>query len=140
MDYVHKDSNSCSKSEVDLFSVPPTQAVIDDSTLINVAPLNAVGSGTAATPIEFVIPASSENLIDLSTVLLGLKIEITKGNGDSVDAVVPVYPETNFLPTYFSQVEVYLNGKRVSSPSSNYPTKHIWKLSLTFLQMLKILF
>ena len=132
MDYVHKDSNSCSKSEVDLFSVPPTQAVIDDSSLISVAPLNAVGSGTAATPIEFVIPASSENLIDLSSVSLALKIEITKANGDSVDAAVPVYPETNFLHTYFSQVEVCLNGKRVSSPSSSYPYKAYLETLINF--------
>ena len=120
MDYVHKESGSCSKSEVDLFRVPPTQAVIDDTNLISIAPINAVG-GSSTTPLEFVIPASSEHLIDLSSTALALKVEITKGNGDVVTAATPVYPENNFLYTYFSQVEVFLNGKRVSSASSNYP-------------------
>ena len=72
------------------------------------------------TPIEFLIPGSADNFIDLSNVYMYLKVQIVNGDGSDVQSTIQVYPECNFLQTFFSECEINLNGKKVSSNSSNY--------------------
>lgn len=116
---VHRDSGKCSKSEVDLFSLPDTQVAIESDATIAVAPIHSV-TGDTQTPIEFLIPGSADNFIDLSSIEMYLKVKIVKGDGSNVEETTRVYPENNFLQTAFSQCCVTLNGKAVSSNSSNY--------------------
>ena len=119
MNYLHKNSAPCTKTEVDLFTVPPTQTAILDTQLISISPINSV-SGLNSTPVEFVIPGSSEYFLDLSSVSLQLRVQLVKANGDQLPTTSEAFPESNFLHTYFNQVAISLNGKKVSSSSSNY--------------------
>jgi hypothetical protein len=41
---MHKDSCLCSKSELDLFSVPPTQVVMEKGFWENVDPITSISS------------------------------------------------------------------------------------------------
>ena len=83
MALVHDHSMPCSKSEMELFSVPPTQMVIDDSEYVEYRPfggLNALG------PIEFVIPGTGSKYIDINNTQLYLKVKITKADGSNCDS------------------------------------------------------
>ena len=78
MALVHDHSAPCSKSEMDLFSVPPTQMVIEDSEYVEYRPfggLNALG------PIDFVIPRTDSKYLDINNIQLYLKVKVTKGDG-----------------------------------------------------------
>ena len=119
MSHLHKSSAPCTKSEVDLFSVPPTQTAIEESQYITVSPINSV-SGVNNTPIDFVIPPLSDYFTDLSSAALSLKIQLVFEDDTPLPADYPASPECNFLHSYFSQSSVSLNGKRVSSSSCNY--------------------
>ena len=108
---IHSESQSCSKAEQDLFTVPSTQMGIESDSIISINPINSVG-GNSLTPIEFLIPGSADNFIDLSNVYMYLKVQIVNGDGSDVQSTIQVYPECNFLQTFFSECEISLNGKK----------------------------
>ena len=96
MSHLHKSSAPCTKSEVDLFSVPPTQTAIEESQYITVSPINSV-SGVNNTPIDFVIPPLSDYFTDLSSAALSLKIQLVFEDDTPLPADYPASPECNFL-------------------------------------------
>ena len=113
------DSNSCIcvKSELDIFSVPPTQTSIEDGITVDYHPIaSLVDTG----PIEFDIPASIEYYLDPAHVYLHLAVKITKNDGSNLDDASAVGPINLFLHSLFSQVDVQLNGRQVSSSSNTY--------------------
>ena len=82
MAFVHPSSCECTKSELDLFNVPPTQTAIESSQWIEHRPLTSLSAGA---PVEFVITGSGEEYIDLSETYLQVTAQITKSNnGDLV--------------------------------------------------------
>ena len=112
------DTNSCIciKIELDIFSVPPTQTGIEDI----VVDYHPIASLVDTGPIESDIPASVENYMDIAHVYLLLAVKITKNDGSSLEAGSAVGPTNLFLHSLFSQVDIQLNGKQVSSPSNIY--------------------
>lgn len=119
MSHIHRDSPPCNKSEVDLFSVPPTQTAIEESQFIVLSPINSV-SGITTTPIEFIVSPSAEHFLDLSSANLYLKIKLVNSDGSDLPTDYNVCPESNFLHTFFSQIQLFLNEKKVSSSSTHY--------------------
>ena len=82
MAFLHEHSCECVKSELDLFTVPPTQTSVEAGQWEEVHPLtHIVESG----PIEFVISGTGEEYIDLSSTLLLLKAKITNANGTAIE-------------------------------------------------------
>jgi len=55
MAFIHQSSCECIKSELDLFSVPPTQTSIESTTVTEYNPVSALAHGL---PIEFNILGS----------------------------------------------------------------------------------
>lgn len=119
MSLIVKDSPECAKSELDLFTIPPTQTVIEKGQWIEYHPLSNVTSGQS--PLEFNISGSAEEYVDLSQTLLYVKVKILKSNGDSLKKEDKVGPVNLFLHSMFSQVDVSLNERMVSSSSNTYP-------------------
>ena len=124
MAFVHSSSCECSKSELDLFNVPPTQTAINFSQWIEHKPLTTL---TDSSPIEFVITGSGEEYVDLSQTYLQVTAQITKQNGDDLTTQnaagadghdAGVGPVNNWLHSLFSQVDVSLN-ERLVTPSTN---------------------
>ena len=119
MSYVHPFSKRCEKSEIDLFSVPPTQQSLERGRWIDYAPLSSVENTDS--PINFLI-AGTDEYIDLSKTILTVTGKITKsddttlGGGDQTS----VAPVNNFLHSLFKQVDVYLNGKQVTPAMGTY--------------------
>ena len=63
MAFVHRQSCEGVKTELDLFTVPPTQNSILDSHVVEHQPMSSLDSGG---PIEFLIPGSGDDYLDLA--------------------------------------------------------------------------
>ena len=118
MAFVHRQSCAGVKTELDLFTVPPTQNCITDSHVVEHQPMASLDSGG---PIEFFIPGSGDDYLDLANTMLHVQAKVTRANGDNLDAADPVGPVNNWLQSLFSQVDLYLNGVLVTSSSNSYP-------------------
>ena len=120
MSYVHPFSKRCDKSEIDLFSVPPTQQSLERGRWIDYAPLSSVENTDS--PINFLVTGTDE-YIDLSKTILTVTGKIVKDNESVLDgaAQANVAPVNNFLHSLFKQVDVYLNGKQVTPAMGTYP-------------------
>ena len=120
MSYVHPFSKRCDKSEVDLFSVPPTQQSLERGRWIDYAPLSSVQNPDSA--ITFLI-AGTDEYIDLSKTILTVTGKVTLKDGTTKSAgggQSNVAPVNNFLHSLFRQVDVYLNGKQVTPAMGTY--------------------
>ena len=121
MAYVHPYSKRCEKSEVDLFSIPPTQLSLEKGRWIEYRPLSSVENNDSA--ITFVV-AGTDEYLDLSKTILVVKGKVVPGTGgpnavlDSGQASIA--PVNNFLHSLFRQVDVYLNGKQVTPAMGTY--------------------
>lgn len=117
MAFLHNNSCECGKSELDLFTIPPTQTTIEDSHWVYYNPVTTISDNS---PIEFHIPGNSEEYIDLSHTLLKIRAQIVNSNGEApnTDAVGPV---NNLLHSMISQINVQFNQKSVAASNSTYP-------------------
>ncbi|XP_074101982.1 uncharacterized protein F54H12.2-like [Cotesia typhae] len=107
MSFLHSHSEECAKSELDLFTLPPTQTSIEQSQWTYYNPMASLSDDT---PIEFVIPGHGEEYIDLSHTMIKIKAKIVQSDGTVVENDV-VGPINNFLHSMFNQVDVFFNQK-----------------------------
>ena len=118
MAYVHPYSKRCEKSEVDLFSIPPTQLSLEKGRWIEYRPLSSVQNNDSA--ITFVI-AGTDEYLDLSKTILVVEGKVVAGTGGDLSAgQASIAPVNNFLHSLFRQVDVYLNGKQVTPAMGTY--------------------
>ena len=118
MKLVHEQSSQCLRSELDLFSLPPTQTAVDGSQWVEHSPVSTI---TSSSPIAFIMSGSGEDYMDLNNTLLEVKACIKTTNDSPVDAAVAVAPINNTLHSLFSQIDVSLNDVNVSSATTTYP-------------------
>ena len=71
-------------------------------------------------PIEFLIPGSGDDYLDLANTMLHVQVKLTRANGDDLDLADPVGQVNNWLHSLFSQVDVYLNGSFVTPSTNTY--------------------
>ena len=119
MSYVRPFSKRCDKSEIDLFSVPPTQQSLERGRWIDYAPLSSVENPDSA--ITYLI-AGTDEYIDLSKTILTVTGKITAEGGAALTGgnQTSVAPVNNFLHSLFKQVDVYLNRKQVTPAMGTY--------------------
>ena len=86
MAFIHECSCECTKSELDLFSVAPTQTSVEVASCCDYHPLTSV---TDDAPIEFEIGGTGEDYIDLANTFLYVKVKITKQNAGADDVMAP---------------------------------------------------
>ena len=132
MALVHAHSSPCSKSEMELFNVPPTQMVIEDSEYVEYRPF---GGLNASGPIEFVIPGTGTKYLDINNTQLYIKAKITKADGsdcDEAENAEKVAPVNLLLHSMFSQVDVALNGKLISDSTPTYPYRAMLETLLNY--------
>ncbi|GBM22488.1 Uncharacterized protein F54H12.2 [Araneus ventricosus] len=115
---IHQDSPICVKSELDLFSIPSTQAAIEFRKFVEYFPLSNIRDGS---PVEFHISGSGDEYLDLADSYIHVKAKITKSDGAPLPDNEPVAPVNLFLHSLFSQVDVSLNDRIISSASNTYP-------------------
>lgn len=117
MAFIHESSCECAKSELDLFSVPPTQTSIESGMYVEYHPISSLTNGA---PIEFDVSSSGDDYMDLTNSLLHVRVKITKADGSNIAANETVGPINNFLHSLFSQVDVTLNGTLITSSTNTY--------------------
>ena len=118
MAFLHSHSTECMSSELDIFSLPPTQTSIESSSFLHYKPVSSL-SDEGDAPIEFVVPSASEHYIDLAHTMIYIQARITPVEGDPEN--LKVAPVNNFLHSIFNQVDVFFNQKLVSPPNNAYP-------------------
>ncbi|XP_035232357.1 uncharacterized protein F54H12.2-like [Stegodyphus dumicola] len=118
MAFIMKDSLECVKSELELFHLPGTQAATQSGQWVQFPPLPNVFD---VSPVEFHISGSGEDYIDLSQTQLYVRAKIIKTDGSPLDKDASIGPVNLFLHSLFSQVDVTLNERLVSSSSNTYP-------------------
>jgi len=117
MAFVHPLSCECVKSELDIFSVPPTQTSIESGHYAEYNPISSINDGT---PIEFVISGSGQDYIDLANTQLYVKLDIRKADNTAIDAASEVGPVNLLLHSLFSEVDVKLNDTLITSTNNTY--------------------
>ena len=124
MNFVHANSQECTKSELDLFSIPPTQVSLERGLWVDHQPVSSVADGG---PITF-LSAGTEDYVDLSKTILVVKAKVTKANGADLIADEAVGVVNNFLHSLFKQVDVFLKEKQVTQSLGTYMrTEHTWR-------------
>ena len=121
MSFLHKQSYECSKTELDLFEVPPTQVSFEAARIVEYYPISVADNG----PIEFFISGSSDEYIDLSQTFLYIKAEGTGQNKSHSLA-------NNLLHAMFQQVDVSLNETLVTASVNTYPYRAIMETLLNY--------
>ncbi|XP_011171246.1 uncharacterized protein F54H12.2-like [Solenopsis invicta] len=126
MSFLHTHSSECLKNELDLFTLPPTQTSIESSQWIYYKPVTSLADDA---PIEFVIPGHGEDYLDLTHILLSLRIcvETVDVTAASTSTGAPVTPATvdlgsvnHLMHSMFNHIDVYFNQKLVSPPNNVY--------------------
>ena len=116
MSFVHSKSQECTKSELDLFSVPPTQVSLEKGLWIDHQPVSSVSNGG---PITFLSPGT-EDYVDLAKTILVVRAKVTKADGTDLDQGEKVGIVNNFLHSLFKQVDVFLKEKQVTQATGTY--------------------
>ena len=127
---LHSNSMTCMKSELDLFSVPPTQTSILDQTHVEYQPLSTL---TDEGPIEFYISGTgSDQYIDPSQILIHVKCQVLTPDGGRLPEDAVVAPECNLLHTLWSNVDMSLNDTYITNSGNTYAHQAYMKTLLTY--------
>ena len=131
---VHPSSAESTTSQLDLFSVPPSQTSLEEGSFTEYHPISVL---TSTGPIEFTISAENSNYIDLANSFLYVRASVTTAAGADLEKNAEIAPECNFLHTLWTQVDVYLNGSLVTQSNNNYPYRAYIENLLSFGQEAK---
>ena len=117
----------CTKSELDMESMLPLQIGIVDDDLVGTGPKSGPKSGG---PLEFLIPPSGDNYLDLSHCYRSLKCRVLKADGSSIETLksdaswgadTSVAPLNLMFNSLFRQVDLAMNDALVAMSGDTYP-------------------
>lgn len=115
--------------ELSLFSDPPNQVALQKIYFSETRPISSFDADDA--PLEFAIPGSGNEYMDLRRSRLYLKAKITKSDGTALTNLEKTGIINLPLQSLFSQIDVYMNGKCVTQNANNYPWKAYLKVLLS---------
>lgn len=113
----------CNKSELDLFTVPPTQVTIQRSRYNRISTKGVVETQG----ILFEHTGQENWYLDLAKSYLKIKVKIEGGA-----ATAEVGPVNLFAHSLFEQISLSLNGKEVSSSNKDYPYQALLSTLLSY--------
>ena len=117
MAFVHPQSCECMKSELDIFTVPPTQTSIESGNWVEYNPIASIADGS---PIEFTVSGSGQDYLDAANTQLYVKAKITRADETDIANDAAVGPVNLLLHSLFSDVDVSLNETSVTSSNNMY--------------------
>ena len=118
MALVHPNSCECTKSELYLFEVPPTQTSVVCGYWEQKGLTSALMDQG---PYEFAVSGAGDDYIDLANTYLFVEAQIVDDDDTALDGGEDVGPVNLWMHSLFSDVSVSLNEKLVSPPNSLYP-------------------
>ena len=125
------DSCACTKTELDMESIPPTMTTMQGTQWNDYHPIASLDSHHA--PIEFLIPPHTEFYTDLSQSYLYIKFRILKQTGEDLDTDAKVFPINKFFHSMFTGIDLYINNKLITNISDTYQYR---ALKIYFLMVL----
>src|ERR1700733_11159220 len=129
MAFVHPQSCECTKSELDLFIVPPTQTSIEAGTYVEYNPISSISQGA---PIEFSITGAGQDYLDLSNTQLYVRAQIVRANDNAIDDTDHVGPVNLLLHSLFSEVDISLNDTLVTASNNTYAYRSYLETILSY--------
>ena len=111
------DRFSASKANWTCLQCPPTQTSIEHGCTMDYQPVSTL---TDNGPIEFNRTWLGEDYIDLTNTFLHLGVKITSADGANIADAAAIEPVNLLIHSLFSQVDVALNEKLVSSSANTY--------------------
>ena len=138
MSLIHPDSLECTKSELDIFYIPPTQYSILSGRWVEYQPLSPLQTGqiselknVGSNPIEFQF--SGDNCyIDIAKTYLFLQAQILTENGSRLKDEMICAPVNLFMHSLFQQIDVELNGTLVTQSQNTYPYRSMIETLLSY--------
>lgn len=123
------DFKEAQPSELSLFNLPPYQSAVEQVYFQEVSPTSQLSGNI----IDMEITGNhGMEYVDLKRSKLYVKAKIVKGNGESLTENEYVGPVNLFLQSMFSQVEVTMQGKLITSSTSHYPYKSMIQTLLSY--------
>ncbi len=146
---IDKTSQIATKSELDLFSVPPTQVVIESSNWVPVFAKNSIKEDSQG-PFEFTLERDFEYL-DLSNSYMHIQLSITKAAGTNIaeqdppadDAPIPAarkyeaVPINNIGSSMFKTLKVFFNSRLVYDSGPTYALRSYIEDTLNYSTLTK---
>ena len=120
MSLIHAAGNTCAVGELDLHALPVTQKDILKSVPITKTTNNALTNTTTSFDFTF---EPSNNYTDLSEASLYLEYNVETADGTDVTAANEAAPVNNILHSIFSNVQMLINGEKVTGNYEQYPYK-----------------
>lgn len=122
------EGEACSKAELDLFSVPPTNISMETARMIECVPHGSVGDNSF---IEFDFK-SDEEYVDLGRTFLYVKAKVVKKDKTNLAADAQVGPINLWLHSLFAQVDMQIGSSLVSSSINTYPYRAYLETLLSY--------
>lgn len=120
MALINENSSAAVSSDLDIFSVTPTQVGALSGYYTEIAPLSNDYISNLESAIEFTVIPGVEQYIDLSKTIMYVKAKVVKSNGENLeDADSKKCALINAgIHSLFSSGELYLNDVLISEPIS----------------------
>ena len=120
MSLLHEAGNTCAVGELDLHALPVTQKDILKTIPITKTTNNALTDTTTSFDFTF---EPSGNYTDLNEASLYVEYTVVDGDGTDVTAADKAAPVNNVLHSIFSNVQMLINGEKVTGNYEQYPYK-----------------
>lgn len=118
----------CKNSSFCLFDQQAVQTDVLSSRIVDYHPRTAENVG----PIEFLIPGSSDEYIDLSYVMVDLKFKILQSDGKNIEAAHKVGLINNPLASFFRDVSLTIAEQQVEGGQNDYAYKSYFDTVVQF--------
>jgi hypothetical protein len=119
----------CGKSELGLFDPRPVQTSMEKGAYVDIHPLSSPSGGG---PIEFFIPSTSDEYIDLNDTMLYVRGKVKKEDRSNLTENALIALSNIPLASFFSDVSVIINDRQVEGGNHLYPYKTYMSYLLRF--------
>ena len=109
---------SIATSTFAIFDKPEHTTEVLNYTIVDYYPLSSVSSGG---PIEFHVPGSAEEYIDVNDINLYIKFKVTKADGKAIVATDKVGLVNNGIATLFQDVSLTVGETQIEGGQNCYP-------------------
>lgn len=144
MSLPHEASQAATIPELDIFTLPVTQTANESEYCLQIRPISTI---TANSVVEFVFGGEGRDYLDLARSRLYVKLKLVHADGSALavqELLASGKPKADgtkdekatmvnlALHSMWNQVDVYINGFRMSQASGMYPYKAMIQTQLGY--------
>ena len=120
----------CKNSSLCVFDKPGVLTDIQRSYVVNYFPVNTLSS---TGPLEFIVPGSSEDYIDVNSAALYVRFKITHEDGTAVDQATDIVGFNNLpIASLFSDASLHISETQVQGGTSDYSYRGYFNTVMQF--------